>query len=161
MIRRPPRSTQAKTLFPYTTLFRSGVRGAVARPGVSAELHSARAGSAEGPGNGERTGREARSAAESLRFGEAWEGTSACLPARAPLPGAHRASSGLSPLSLSVATSPPLSPPPSLPPFYLFPSRLSLLYIYLSTSIFPPPLTPSFYMFLSLYISPVFLSSFL
>ena len=25
MIRRPPRSTQAKTLFPYTTLFRSGV----------------------------------------------------------------------------------------------------------------------------------------
>ena len=24
MIRRPPRSTQAKTLFPYTTLFRSG-----------------------------------------------------------------------------------------------------------------------------------------
>ena len=26
MIRRPPRSTQAKTLFPYTTLFRSGRR---------------------------------------------------------------------------------------------------------------------------------------
>ena len=26
MIRRPPRSTQAKTLFPYTTLFRSGER---------------------------------------------------------------------------------------------------------------------------------------
>ena len=25
MIRRPPRSTQAKTLFPYTTLFRSGI----------------------------------------------------------------------------------------------------------------------------------------
>src|SRR5216110_3735790 len=34
MIRRPPRSTQAHTLFPYTTLFRSvprqGVRGRVA-----------------------------------------------------------------------------------------------------------------------------------
>ena len=27
MIRRPPRSTQAKTLFPYTTLFRSPTRG--------------------------------------------------------------------------------------------------------------------------------------
>ena len=26
MIRRPPRSTQAKTLFPYTTLFRSSVQ---------------------------------------------------------------------------------------------------------------------------------------
>ena len=26
MIRRPPRSTQAKTLFPYTTLFRSGFK---------------------------------------------------------------------------------------------------------------------------------------
>ena len=26
MIRRPPRSTQAKTLFPYTTLFRSAMR---------------------------------------------------------------------------------------------------------------------------------------
>lgn len=139
----------------------AGVGGAVARPAVSAELHSARAGSAEGPGNGERTGREARSATEGLRFGEAWEGTSACPPARAPLLGARRASAGLSPLSLSVATSPPLSPPPSLPPFYLFPSRLCLLYIYLSTSVFPLPLTPSFYMFFSLYISSVFLSFFL
>ena len=27
MIRRPPRSTQAETLFPYTTLFRSYVHG--------------------------------------------------------------------------------------------------------------------------------------
>lgn len=130
----------------------AGVGGAVARPAVSAELHSARAGSAEGPGNSERTGREARSAAEGLRFGEAWEGTSACPPARAPLLGARRASAGLSPLSLSVATSPPLSPPPSLLPFYLFPSRLFLLYIYLSTSVFPLPLTPSFYMFLSIYL---------
>ena len=29
MIRRPPRSTQAKTLFPYTTLFRSCVAGCI------------------------------------------------------------------------------------------------------------------------------------
>src|SRR3546814_20652565 len=28
MIRRPPRSTRTDTLFPYTTLFRSGVEGA-------------------------------------------------------------------------------------------------------------------------------------
>src|SRR3546814_2146689 len=28
MIRRPPRSTRTDTLFPYTTLFRSGARGA-------------------------------------------------------------------------------------------------------------------------------------
>src|SRR3546814_8747391 len=28
MIRRPPRSTRTDTLFPYTTLFRSGVRNA-------------------------------------------------------------------------------------------------------------------------------------
>src|SRR3546814_15620859 len=31
MIRRPPRSTRTDTLFPYTTLFRSGVRAKVAR----------------------------------------------------------------------------------------------------------------------------------
>src|SRR3546814_4400185 len=31
MIRRPPRSTRTDTLFPYTTLFRSGVT--IARPG--------------------------------------------------------------------------------------------------------------------------------
>src|SRR3546814_4156709 len=30
MIRRPPRSTRTDTLFPYTTLFRSHMRGAVA-----------------------------------------------------------------------------------------------------------------------------------
>src|SRR3546814_18229630 len=29
MIRRPPRSTRTATLFPYTTLFRSGSRGAM------------------------------------------------------------------------------------------------------------------------------------
>src|SRR3546814_4879564 len=28
MIRRPPRSTRTDTLFPYTTLFRSGIQGA-------------------------------------------------------------------------------------------------------------------------------------
>src|SRR3546814_1086675 len=30
MIRRPPRSTRTDTLFPYTTLFRSGIAGVVA-----------------------------------------------------------------------------------------------------------------------------------
>src|SRR3546814_222048 len=30
MIRRPPRSTRTDTLFPYTTLFRSGIGGVVA-----------------------------------------------------------------------------------------------------------------------------------
>src|SRR3546814_3059172 len=33
MIRRPPRSTRTDTLFPYTTLFRSGRRLAAARAG--------------------------------------------------------------------------------------------------------------------------------
>src|SRR3546814_1123345 len=32
MIRRPPRSTRTDTLFPVTTLFRSGLRGAEPRP---------------------------------------------------------------------------------------------------------------------------------
>src|SRR3546814_2621594 len=32
MIRRPPRSTRTDTLFPYTTLFRSGGEGRQARP---------------------------------------------------------------------------------------------------------------------------------
>src|SRR5213075_3458373 len=32
MIRRPPRSTQQGTLFPYTTLFRSAARSAPGRP---------------------------------------------------------------------------------------------------------------------------------
>src|SRR3546814_8919354 len=41
MIRRPPRSTRTDTLFPYTTLFRSAVRGDGARQGpVAAEDHS-------------------------------------------------------------------------------------------------------------------------
>src|SRR3546814_20634011 len=34
MILRPPRSTRTDTLFPYTTLFRSGLHPAVAREGV-------------------------------------------------------------------------------------------------------------------------------
>src|SRR3546814_7299151 len=33
MIRRPPRSTRTGTLFPYTTLFRSPLRGGVEMPG--------------------------------------------------------------------------------------------------------------------------------
>src|SRR3546814_5352126 len=38
MIRRPPRSTRTDTLFPYTTLFRSGARGrAAGRDPVAAE----------------------------------------------------------------------------------------------------------------------------
>src|SRR3546814_6841585 len=36
MIRRPPRSTRTDTLFPYTTLFRSGVRRR--RAGTAARL---------------------------------------------------------------------------------------------------------------------------
>src|SRR3546814_10827223 len=40
MIRRPPRSTRTDTLFPYTTLFRSGVRprGAGAEAGAGRRL---------------------------------------------------------------------------------------------------------------------------
>src|SRR3546814_2540795 len=37
MIRRPPRSTRTDTLFPYTTLFRSGVRGLVVVSGGFAD----------------------------------------------------------------------------------------------------------------------------
>src|SRR3546814_12289171 len=36
MIRRPPRSTRTDTLFPYTTLFRSGRQGS--RPGIGASF---------------------------------------------------------------------------------------------------------------------------
>src|SRR3546814_17007860 len=36
MIRRPPRSTRTDTLFPYTTLFRSGQHGAAAAGAVAA-----------------------------------------------------------------------------------------------------------------------------
>src|SRR3546814_16414043 len=38
MIRRPPRSTRTDTLFPYTTLFRSG-RDTFARLGVGADAN--------------------------------------------------------------------------------------------------------------------------
>src|SRR3546814_13920053 len=49
MIRRPPRSTRTATLFPYTTLFRSGVAAALSaehiasptHPGMVAAVHSA------------------------------------------------------------------------------------------------------------------------
>src|SRR3546814_9328968 len=41
MIRRPPRSTRTDTLFPYTTLFRSGRREA---PGEGSALRRARCG---------------------------------------------------------------------------------------------------------------------
>src|SRR3546814_19273146 len=39
MIRRPPRSTRTDTLFPYTTLFRSGAGGQLARLGEGAVDH--------------------------------------------------------------------------------------------------------------------------
>src|SRR3546814_10993220 len=39
MIRRPPRSTRTDTLFPYTTLFRSGDRGDGARFEIDAPPH--------------------------------------------------------------------------------------------------------------------------
>src|SRR3546814_20902624 len=47
MIRRPPRSTRTDTLFPYTTLFRSGVRfgvplHAVTLGAVSSDFHQRR-----------------------------------------------------------------------------------------------------------------------
>src|SRR3546814_13757036 len=45
MIRRPPRSTRTDTLFPYTTLFRSGDRGA----GRGLGRRDAAAGGAPGP----------------------------------------------------------------------------------------------------------------
>src|SRR3546814_8671094 len=38
MIRRPPGATRTDTLFPYTTLFRSGIRGSVRRRAHRAQL---------------------------------------------------------------------------------------------------------------------------
>src|SRR3546814_11347128 len=38
MIRRPPRSTRTDTLFPYTTLFRSGVKGLILLSAVVAAI---------------------------------------------------------------------------------------------------------------------------
>src|SRR3546814_6557168 len=43
MIRRPPRSTRTDTLFPYTTLFRSGVEILGLQPGPSGEERGFRA----------------------------------------------------------------------------------------------------------------------
>src|SRR3546814_4099944 len=58
MIRRPPRSTRTDTLFPYTTLFRSGMRARHSQPHTlsspsraPAGAHAAR-GACEGNGNG-------------------------------------------------------------------------------------------------------------
>src|SRR3546814_9293380 len=42
MIRRPPRSTRTDTLFPYTTLFRSGARGAHPRRDIGRRFEDAR-----------------------------------------------------------------------------------------------------------------------
>src|SRR3546814_1093726 len=43
MIRRPPRSTRTDTLFPYTTLFRSGLHEGVTNMGEHELLHARRA----------------------------------------------------------------------------------------------------------------------
>ena len=64
MIRRPPRSTQAKTLFPYTTLFRSAAESRVHRSwstdmmGRWTERERGRERGGEGDGEWERGGRE-------------------------------------------------------------------------------------------------------
>src|SRR3546814_3385643 len=47
MIRRPPRSTRTDTLFPYTTLFRSGARLAFAGHTVTLDIAEVSAGAAD------------------------------------------------------------------------------------------------------------------
>src|SRR3546814_20497927 len=58
MIRRPPRSTRTDTLFPYTTLFRSGLRDPLRRwqrhHRVGQSRHRLRGGSAERHGAAQR-----------------------------------------------------------------------------------------------------------
>src|SRR3546814_11328771 len=56
MIRRPPRSTRTDTLFPYTTLFRSGSPVGQDVAGTAGERHDADARSRERPEVGNRTG---------------------------------------------------------------------------------------------------------
>src|SRR3546814_1811257 len=56
MIRRPPRSTRTDTLFPYTTLFRSGTRGAPSADGAGKGAGAIRGGGAEGGARGAGTG---------------------------------------------------------------------------------------------------------
>src|SRR3546814_16447279 len=52
MIRRPPRSTRTDTLFPYTTLFRSGVRQDPAgQPGGDRREQAPRCGAGDGQGD--------------------------------------------------------------------------------------------------------------
>src|SRR3546814_4291777 len=53
MIRRPPRSTRTDTLFPYTTLFRSGSTAEGRRPGRRRRARRPR----REPATGARTGR--------------------------------------------------------------------------------------------------------
>src|SRR3546814_19752224 len=62
MIRRPPRSTRTDTLFPYTTLFRSGCGRRRHRRGRPAEEETATADDedcGESAGDGEPTGSDA------------------------------------------------------------------------------------------------------
>src|SRR3546814_7053755 len=64
MIRRPPRSTRTDTLFPYTTLFRSG------RPAVDGDRGPAAAGLDRlgGPGRAPRPGAQPAAAGEAGLF---------------------------------------------------------------------------------------------
>src|SRR3546814_4421524 len=52
MIRRPPRSTRTDTLFPYTTLFRSGTAGRICDEGTAAAAGACGRRKGEGRGAG-------------------------------------------------------------------------------------------------------------
>src|SRR3546814_14078662 len=69
MIRRPPRSTRTDTLFPYTTLFRSPVRGAVAARRIMGDAARDRDAAAFGVrrGAGRTAGEPGRSIAAASR----------------------------------------------------------------------------------------------
>src|SRR3546814_4005379 len=72
MIRRPPRSTRTDTLFPYTTLFRSPVRGAVAARRIMGDAARDRDAAAFGVrrGAGRTAGEPGRSIAAASRRSE-------------------------------------------------------------------------------------------
>src|SRR3546814_1652515 len=59
MIRRPPRSTRTDTLFPYTTLFRSGTGGGQARPARRMGDRKGQPGGSAPPAHARRVGRGA------------------------------------------------------------------------------------------------------
>src|SRR3546814_10580282 len=74
MIRRPPRSTRTDTLFPYTTLFRSGegeivaVTGAIPVHRGEEDFTSTKAGQADGVFDGVDPGGAAAAVGEYLQF---------------------------------------------------------------------------------------------